>query len=86
MTKSPHRLSHVEHHPGPRKLSSFDKGEVVIRHGAPCMVVEVATPHPEPNRTYLVNLLTGAAWTPSEDEEVWPATEVHLTCTTMRMY
>lgn len=70
---------------GARELGSFGKGDVVVREGTPCMVVEVS-PRQEPAdcRAWLCNLQTGSVWSLSASEQVWPCTDVKLSYSTAR--
>lgn len=88
--KSPHRLQQEEHVHQPVAVASLSKGDVFVRHGAPCMVIEPTAPvvnvtsTDHPNHTWIVNLVTGSAWPIPNGEEVWPATAVCLKYTSAR--
>lgn len=86
--KSPHRLSHDEHRERPLNLSEFGKGDVVVRQGTPCMVVDVSPSYgklaAEEGRVWLCNLQTGSVWTVGAGEQVWPCREVQLSVKTSR--
>jgi hypothetical protein len=78
--KGPHRLAHNE---GsllmPVELRSLAKGDVCVRQGAPCMIVEPQASVPrEEGKVWICNLQTGSVWEASGSEQVHPAREVML--------
>ena len=86
--RGPHRLRHVELTVGAqRKLKEFGQGDVILRHGTPCMLASVGDNGmvgPGMGMVWLCNLQTGSVWPVLADEEVWPCTDVELTFGSMR--
>lgn len=85
----PHRLQHTEGRTTQCQIGLFSKGDVVVRQGAPCMVVSVVDRHidvpTELDKVWVCSLSTGSVWSVPRDELVWPATEVQLHFETSRV-
>ena len=91
--KGPYRLRHVEHMASqPKELREMAKGDVVMREGAPHMIIEpdsstraaVKAHHSVGDVVWVVNLQTGAMWPCGAGQQVWPCTDVELHIKTMR--
>lgn len=87
--KSEHRLSHEEGLLGHEAdIGSFSKGDVVVRQGAPCMLIDPAEclllPGKAEGTVPIVNLQTGSAWFVRATERVHPAFHVKLSFETTR--
>lgn len=87
--KSPHRLAHQELSLcTPVELKTLGKGDVCIRQGAPCIVVEppahLIAEAKENGEVWITNLQSGGCWPTNGSEQVYPALEVMLTLRTAR--
>lgn len=91
--KSPHRIRQEEVPAlAERRLDSFEKGDVFVREGAPCMrldrgVDEPPIPPKPPiiGAVPIVNLQTGSAWNEDPGKMVHPAINVVLQYGTHRI-
>lgn len=75
------RLTHTEVSAlDARRLDSFYKGEVFVREGTPCMMLEapVGSTLTEGHRL-IANLTNGSAWPAKGNDMVFPVIDVHLT-------
>lgn len=85
-----HRIQNIEHSAFcGRPLGDFEKGEVVVRHGTPCMVVTVSPGMtgllgPDAGTVWLVNLVNGSVWQCSAKDQVHPAFNIKLDYSTAR--
>lgn len=85
----PHRIRTTEGiHGSAVAVSLMQKGEVFVRHGAACMVIEVPADVLQRCTTeghvWVVNLVSGGCWTIPEVELVHPAYDCHLSFNTTR--
>lgn len=76
----------------PVELKTLGKGDVCIRQGAPCMVVDLGSnvrteydvKEDAEQAVWICNLHTGSVWPTSGNEQVYPALEVMLELKTAR--
>lgn len=88
--KSPYRLHQLEEQADGRlQLGELGKGDVFVRQGTPCMLVDISlAPFGslpcDPGKVWVVNLQNGSTWPCSVAEEVFPAISPLLSYKTRR--